>query len=647
MRLRAAIHLADAARSLESGAVELALGHLLAAGAGHVQGQAVALALRDRALLEASEMRAVQATPDALRRLAVILALDRSGVVLRDLVGALADANHHELVTTVTADLDEAWFESADDFIITFRRRRHAQRLAAGASKEAAERGASEDCLAPLDRLIAKDPVRRSLRIFRAGCYAAALRYRDFIEELKGLVREGEQQPFVTENLVLMLRSLAFPEVRHHLDQIVARLGPDVEKLREWHMVLLSMPAHQQGLRLAETLTEIIPGYAIVAPLHALVHDLDRAPARSFGKPAGGRHLIYASIVCWGAPYVEKMGAICFSSLLASGNMPALCAENDVVLEIMTDAEGVAQIAELPTVLRLAEHCQIKIFVLPDEVRIREGRLNYVIYGYASHFTIRRAQRDGADLLFLLPDLLYGDGSLRTVAEIVTRDRRVFFVDGLNAAATPVMAALQRHRNAEGALTISCRQLCEIAGDHLMPRTLDNIYDPARTENCAYSSRVTFRTATGLIIHSFTKLPVYASHAAFKSITDHTFSVPDAYFSQDLLDRISRDELFEIASAEKFLLVELSDSEGYVLTKQPITIEESILQTFRFDKRSERTMWLFETGVEYPMAGPNLGAIMDEEGRRAVVEGVLGFRDTHPIFTELIAERRKHLNLKM
>ena len=633
----ARIHRADALAAVGRCNAEGAIGHLLAAQVFDPDANTSVL---HEALSLAAPKANHQDRAEAIRRRAIVFLGRPDGASLRALIDILAEAGEHAAVAALDPPAPDLFAAPADlaSFALV---RATSARIAAGERQDAAE-AARIDCLPLLDRLIEAHPLDRRLLTLRADWNATLQRYRDMIRDLLALERLGDRSDFVVHNLILMLRDKDRPEIARRLDGLVESIDAnDVADLTSWFMVLLGMGAHDHALRLAQRLTPLMPSFAAVAPLHAMAKDLDHRPEAVLGIAPSGRRLIYASLTCWGAPYIEMMNRVSLPSLLAAGNLPALCADNDLVIEIMTDAAGVATIADLPLISRLAAFCQIKIFALPPEIHAPGGGIPYVIFGYAGHGATLRAQRDGADLILLQPDLLYGDQCFSFVAEIAPAERRAFFADGLNAAATPMLAAVERFRGTDGALAVPGPALSRLAGPHLMPRTFDNFFTTADREASEYPSRVVFRRDFGLSMHSFTKSPIYISHAAFANIANPSCGTPDAFFSQQILEQIERHELIEPDRADRFIVVEVSDSLGFTRGKVKKSLADSILHTFRFDMFSDRLLWLFEKPVAYETTGLRFGEIVDEAAQRAWLVKMDRLFRTHPVFTDLLTERRR------
>lgn len=642
------LHLKDARSALERSGPERALGHLLAARASGPGVTATASAEFDKiiaALRERSEEALRLGDPaDALRRLALTLFSREGAEGMPELADQLIATKNYEAVS-VLAPLAAAAGVSINAKAALAYSAVLARLLSQGLDRDQAERQATEENLALIDGLMSDgatlgDASRRLLLRMRVARNATLRRYRAVIADLRVLAKEGDPSPFVTENLFLHLRSKHFPEVAERLDRIVDAVHLTPDQKAHWFLSLSAAKANAQALRLAAQLTRWTPAFGVVAPLRAMVDDVGRAPEVTLGRPPSGRPLIYVNLVSWGDAYVDSMNDVCLASLRAPGNFPALCRDNDVVIEILTDAANVARVAALENVRGLAEICQIKIFALPAEIKLSAGLLTYVVFGYACHFTILRAQRDGADLVFLNSDVLYGDGSFATVAGIVTKERRAFFADGLNAKATPMLQGLAPHRRPGGALEVSCAALSAAASAHLMPRILDNLFFSDARDVSDFPSRIVFRRRFGLSMHSLTKAPVYVSHAAFAEIKEFSYTASDAWFSQDVLDQIRRDELFEVTSAERFLAVELSDSVGATWGRRLGTLEEAIAAIFLISRYTERIFWLFETPVDYPMPDLKVGVEVSEEAQRGCVASIMRMTETDPIFTELLPEQR-------
>ena len=647
MTLRADLHAADVEASLSVDNLEAASAHFLALAQAE-PGSAVAARLTPDVLnlsyRRCYERRDAGDRNAVLAQLAQLVALGDQGYAFRLLIEALTAESQFESVAALCRDQSRYMPGVDAHFVAAAHQGAIARARLAGASPDAAKRAAARENLALIDHLSGSDLGRPDLWQARLDRNADLENYRAMIEILRRMeAAESDKRAANAQtvlNLIFYLRSARHPEVARTLDGFLDRLPDDLSTLIYWRHALASMQAKDWMPRLNARIEAIFPGFAVVRALEAMARDTERSPEVCFGRAPSGRPLLYGSLVCWGAAYVDLMERAAFRSLLAPGNLPAICAANDLVLEIMTDRASVERIAGCDALRKMADHCQIKIFVLPDAIQDLGPGLPYIVFGHAAHCTILRAQRHGADLLFLLPDVLYADGSLAYVAGLVTKERRAFFADGLNAAATPVLTALERDVSLQAALVIGPVDLLALAADHLMPRTTDHFIQPSQSRTSTYPTRAVYVTRSGLRIHSFTKSPIYVSHAAFAEIEAFSFDAPDAGFALDVLDAIRRDELAEPSSAEQFLVIELSDSEGATSPLEEIDLPGAIAKLFLHGLCTERSAWLFEKPVFYPTPRRWDEHEISEDRYRQEIEALKTLMASHPVFAELLPERR-------
>ncbi len=644
---RREIHVADARDSFRKGDLESALGHslalLLAPGSAEAAAPLRAQVM-DQCYQGFEACKAANDLNGTLSWLARLILCDDAEIALRELFDVLLAAGRFADVVALRRDCPSLIARGDPHFVHVCFVEAIARGRLGGLDVDAALEAASLETLAVIDQLIVEFPERSGLWGARFERNMALGRYRDMIRDLKCYANRAGDEPwesdYLAKNLLFLLRDAAFPEVARRIDGFLERLPDDVTLLSSWHHSMVGMRATPQARRLVERLAALRPEYGAIPEMEAMIDDQDRQPDATFGRAPEGRHLIYATLVCWGAGYVGLMERATIRSLLASGNFPTLCLEHDVVLEIVTDRAGVVAMTQSPGLRRLAAHCQIKLFALPEAMAGISSSLPYVIFGHASHFTIRRAQRDGADLIFLLPDVFYADGGFATIADMVTRAPRAFFADGLNAAATPMLKALDAFADADGAVAAAPRTVIQLALPHLMPRSTDHFYDPNGIKTSVYPSRIVFVTPQGLMMHSFTKGPTYLSNAAFAGLTEFNNGSPDGRFSLDVLDAIERDALVEIDSTDKFMLVELSDSEGLLWEKEEQSLADAVIGFFRSRTFSERSIWLFEQGVMYHADIDEHECLIEESEYLNEMATLAETMRTHPVFTELLVEQR-------
>lgn len=638
MKRRPHIHLADAAQAAQGGLWVDAIGHCAAAEAAGAARPEIEAALRP-ALAEGLTALEALSPAQCACLLAIQAVASQDAARVADLTSFLAEnatsLSTAEIVTTDSlADVSRRFDRLA------------AIGLMNGLTEKDARKRAAEDVIATLDALVAKNPSGWEARARRTRALLDLDRFSDAIKDLRYLAKIDLPDPFVHTNLITCLRRLSHPEVVAAVGALMAVMPQTPEEFERWRHALIGMNATPQAFALLEKLIPHKPEYALIKHLRDMADDLDQRPATEFGRAPSGRHLLYASMVCWGAKYLALMDRASFASLLSPGNFPALCAEHDVVLDLFTMAEDIDQILAMPSLQALASHCQIRLFVFPREIarhRQHFGSFSNQFFGFGSAFTIQRAKRDGADLLFLIPDVVYADGSFAYVASIVTKAPRALMADGLNTMADSMLKALEPYRGQhEPSLTISIQDLIDISAPRLMTRTTRHFFDPDAGQASSYPQRVIFCEADGLVVHMFYKSPAYVSHAAIKLFGPLNYGTPNSSVTGALLDLLPKKDILPQDGELKYLMIELGDDEGRTQAKTQKTLLESIRNLFLNYAFHLNSLDEFAIGVRYPTRVAYADRLTTPAEREAFLAALTEERRTHPLYTELCMERDKH-----
>jgi len=502
---------------------------------------------------------------------------------------------------------------------------------------------------AGIDRLSAtleRRPDLDVLRVMRSDLAVGCGRYRDAVRDLRDIVRrleDGAALPKsircgVAANILHLLPTIKHPETAWAARELSQDPPADPSQLKLLIKQLSDVGAVAQARTLADRLAISEPQYALFSLLGDFVEDLDRPPAALFGRAGTGRRRIYASMVCWGAPYLDLLSSIALPSLAAPLNLPELAEFADIQLELVIGPQDLAQALSLPALHRLAEYCEIRIQLLPlDEVSLQwTKKLPYVVFGHAFHFTLLRARRDGADLLNLHPDLVYANGSIGALADLLQGPPRVRFFDGLNAALTPMLTSLEAHRDGE-ILPIDSGSLAALAAPHWRPRTTDCLYDPDAATNICFPHRIIFRQPDLTISHAFSQGPLFIANEILRRVDLFDFGTNDGFLVDALLDHVRPEEIVKVTSANPVMLLELDDAEGVRYARLPKPLKTAFYDMMLNYPYSARRYWLFENGVDV-LAG-KIGPIVSPEARHAFLDELRAILVNLPHVAELDAER--------
>ena len=144
----------------------------------------------------------------------------------------------------------------------------------------------------------------------------------------------------------------------------------------------------------------------------------------------------------WGARYIEEFARVSLPSYLAPGNLPALAAEVDLEVLVMTTRESRPAFEREPAFAVLGSLCAVRFIYIDD--LIASG-----IYGVTLTLAYARGVRDsGADqigtwFVFMNSDFVLADGSLKTLAERMRGEERCILAPSLRGQAEKIVPQLR------------------------------------------------------------------------------------------------------------------------------------------------------------------------------------------------------------
>src|SRR5690348_2373661 len=112
----------------------------------------------------------------------------------------------------------------------------------------------------------------------------------------------------------------------------------------------------------------------------------------------------------WGDTYVDELVKLAIPALLAPGNLPAVAAQVECELVLLSEERLFAKIAEDPAIKKVQELCPVRLIGL-DDLITRSDK-----YGMALTFALHRAFADlgpamtDAWLIFFNADFIMADG---------------------------------------------------------------------------------------------------------------------------------------------------------------------------------------------------------------------------------------------
>jgi hypothetical protein len=181
------------------------------------------------------------------------------------------------------------------------------------------------------------------------------------------------------------------------------------------------------------------------------------------------------STVVWGPWHTGVFLDVNLPSLLAPNNLAAFGALHDVTYRILTSPESAQQIEASPA-FQLASRI-VKMEVVECEI-------DRTISPIAVHHQFWRRSMDeamAADcmLLFVPPDVIWSDGALKHVAELVAAGKRAVFMTYVRVAAEDCIAEVRKRHLASDGVTINAspRTFVGLAMEFIHPLALTYLRD--------------------------------------------------------------------------------------------------------------------------------------------------------------------------
>lgn len=170
--------------------------------------------------------------------------------------------------------------------------------------------------------------------------------------------------------------------------------------------------------------------------------------------------------VVWGEAYIERFAALALPSFLAPGNLPALAAQFDLEVVIMTRKSDIRFFEQHRAFTKLAACCPVRFVEIDDLIA---GTLYGVTLTLAY---LRPIAAYGPEMLnrhfvFMNADFVLADGSLRALARHIQADRAIVLGPSFRAVAENVEPALHSLVDAaSGTLQIEPRKLVKLSLPH-------------------------------------------------------------------------------------------------------------------------------------------------------------------------------------
>lgn len=174
----------------------------------------------------------------------------------------------------------------------------------------------------------------------------------------------------------------------------------------------------------------------------------------------------------WGARYIEEFARVSLPSYLAPGNLPAMAAQTDLEVLILTTSDSRAKFDEMPIFAKLAQLCTVRYMMIDD--LITSG-----VYGVTLTLAYARGIQESGDaqtettFVFMNSDFVLADGSLQGLVDKLREGHRCVMAPSLRARAEVALPLLTEAVDPEtDTLVMAPRDMVRMTFDNLHPTVI-------------------------------------------------------------------------------------------------------------------------------------------------------------------------------
>jgi hypothetical protein len=171
---------------------------------------------------------------------------------------------------------------------------------------------------------------------------------------------------------------------------------------------------------------------------------------------------LYFSTPVWGKGHIELFQTVGLPSLLAPGNLPAVTDPAECRYFIYTRASDLETLKDSEAFRRLEALIPVEVRLVPEPIEVPHHTMSWC---HAD--TLRRADEDDVAAVFLPPDCVWSDGSLRQLQALADSGKSVVHISGVRLNRDTVLPALEQLGGEDGTLSIKPQALVDLGLKHL------------------------------------------------------------------------------------------------------------------------------------------------------------------------------------
>jgi len=169
----------------------------------------------------------------------------------------------------------------------------------------------------------------------------------------------------------------------------------------------------------------------------------------------------------WGQWHLDVFLDVNLPTLLAPGNMPALAKRHEIAYQLHVRSSEVARITDAETFRRLAALVPVDLRIIRDERQLDDPIAAHTDFWRSA---IEEARRAGQFALLMPPDVLWSDGSLAHVADLLDQGKLALFTALPRVASNSFLPAFHaQFGRSPDRVAMSGRDLMALCFDHLHP----------------------------------------------------------------------------------------------------------------------------------------------------------------------------------
>jgi hypothetical protein len=175
---------------------------------------------------------------------------------------------------------------------------------------------------------------------------------------------------------------------------------------------------------------------------------------------------VRAVTTVWGSWHVEQLLSVALPSLVSEGNLPEFCKTHELIYEFRTTRRDANRIVASPAFSVLDGVVPVEIHLIDEDSTEAPIAAHHRMWLEA----VQRAAENREMILFIPPDTVWADGSLRSLAHRLSEGKVALFNAYLRTESDSfVPALLERFPTSPGRLRVQPRDLVDLCLQHLHP----------------------------------------------------------------------------------------------------------------------------------------------------------------------------------